>query len=41
MSRLANAIGICKSHMEWKDDELLVYHVVQETDHVQKDSRHP
>ena len=43
MSRVGNAVSICKNHMEWRDDALLIYFAHEKTDQTQSrpgDPRH-
>jgi len=43
MSRVGNAVQICKNHLEWRDDALLIYFAHEKTDQTQSkpgDPRH-
>ena len=43
MSRVSDTVTICKNHMEWKDDALLIYFAHEKTDQTQSkpgDPRH-
>jgi len=43
MSRVGNAVGICKSHLQWSDDALLIFFAHEKTDQTQSkpgDPRH-
>jgi len=41
MSRVGNAVKICKSHLEWKDDSLLIYFAQENTDHAKSKAGDP
>jgi len=43
MCRVGNAVSICKSHLQWSEDALLIYFAHEKTDHTQSkpgDPRH-